>query len=77
MKSGASCGSRVSRALHHHAGAVVLCHQHPSGVVTPSHADKQLTIELVAALALVGVRVLDHLIVGEGEAFSFVEGGLL
>ena len=67
----------VRRALHHHAGAVVLCHQHPSGVVTPSQADRQLTDELVAALALVSVRVIDHLIIGEERVYSFVEHGLL
>ena len=67
----------VRRALHHHAGAVVLAHNHPSGVVAPSETDKQLTAELTAALALVRVRVLDHLILGEEAAFSFVEHGLL
>ena len=67
----------VKRALHHHAGAVVLCHNHPSGVVAPSETDRRLTENLVAALALVRVRVLDHLIVGEETAFSFVEHGLL
>ena len=67
----------VRRALHHHAGAVVLCHHHPSGVVAPSDADRQLTDELVAALALVRVTVLGHLIVGEEATFSFVEHGLL
>ena len=67
----------VRRALHHHAGAVVLAHNHPSGVVAPSETDKQLTSELTAALALVRVRVLDHMIVGEEAAFSFVEHGLL
>ena len=67
----------VRRALHHHAGAVVLCHNHPSGVVSPSETDKKLTRELTAALALVRVRVLDHLIIGEQAAFSFVEHGLL
>ena len=67
----------VRRALHHHAGAVVLCHNHPSGVVAPSQTDRQLTMNLVAVLALVQVRVLDHLIIGEEKCFSFVEHGLL
>ena len=65
----------VKRALHHHAGAVVHCHNHPSGVVAPSATDRRLTENLVAALAL--VRVLDHVIIGEEAAFSFVEPGLV
>ena len=52
-------------------------HIHPSGVVAPSETDRRLTETLVAALALVRVRVLDHLIIGEETAFSFVERGLL
>ena len=67
----------VRRALHHNASALVLVHNHPSGVAEPSHADRALTQELVAALALVETRVLDHLVVGEGEVVSFVERGLL
>ena len=67
----------VRRALYHNASAVVFAHNHPSGVAEPSHADRVLTGELASALALVDVRVLDHLIVGEGESVSFVERGLL
>ena len=67
----------LRRALHHHAGAVVLCHNHPSGIVTASQSDRQLTVNLVSVLALIQVRVLDHLIIGEESAFSFVEHGLL
>ena len=67
----------VRRALHHNAAAVVFGHNHPSGVAEPSHADRNLTGELTAALALVQVRVLDHVIVGEGQVVSFVERGLL
>ena len=65
----------VIRALHHHAGAVILAHNHPSGQVTPSQADKQLTQSLQAALSLVDVRVLDHIIVGPGAALSMAEEG--
>jgi hypothetical protein len=54
----------VLRALHHQAAAVVLAHNHPSGSVQPSRADEALTQTLKAALALVDVRVLDHMIVG-------------
>ena len=53
----------VQQALHHHAAAVVLAHNHPSGTVQPSRADEALTQTLKAALALVDVRVLDHVIV--------------
>ncbi len=67
----------VLRALHHHAAAVVLAHNHPSGSVQPSRADEALTQQLKAALALVDVRVLDHVIVAPGEALSMAEKGLL
>ena len=65
----------VVRALHHHSAAVILAHNHPSGQVTPSQANKQLTQSLQAALSLVDVRVLDHIIVGPGAALSMAEEG--
>jgi DNA repair protein RadC len=67
----------VLKALHHHASAVVLAHNHPSGSVQPSQADLALTQTLRAALALIDVRVLDHIIVGQGQALSMAEKGLL
>ncbi len=67
----------VIRALHHGAAAVVLAHNHPSGSVQPSRADEALTQTLKAALALVDVRVLDHIIVGPGQALSMAETGLI
>ena len=67
----------VLRALHHQAVAVVLAHNHPSGTAQPSRADEALTQTLKAALALVDVRVLDHVIVGTGEALSMAERGLM
>jgi DNA repair protein RadC len=67
----------VLRALHHRAAAVVLAHNHPSGHVEPSRSDEALTATLKAALALVDVRVLDHVIVGPGATLSFAERGLL
>ena len=67
----------VLRALHHHAAAVVLAHNHPSGSVQPSRADEAITQTLKAALALVDVRVLDHVIVAPGEALSMAEKGLV
>jgi DNA repair protein RadC len=67
----------VMRALHHQAAAVVLSHNHPSGSVQPSRADEALTQNLKASLALVDVRVLDHIIVGQGQSLSMAEQGLL
>jgi len=67
----------VLKALQHHAAAVVLAHNHPSGTVQPSRADEALTQTLKAALALVDVRVLDHVIVAPGQALSMAERGLL
>lgn len=68
----------VKRALWHNAAAVVLAHNHPSGVSEPSPADQSLTRELKQALALIDVRVLDHFIVaGQCQPLSFAERGLL
>ena len=68
----------VKRALAHNAAAVLLCHNHPSGVAEPSQADELLTQNLKQALALVDVRVLDHFIVaGSAKPLSFAERGLL
>ncbi len=65
------------RALHHNTGSVVFAHNHPSGVVKPSKADEQLTHSLKSSLALIDVKVLDHIIVGPGESFSMAESGLI
>jgi DNA repair protein RadC len=67
----------VLRALHHQAAAVVLAHNHPSGSVEPSRADEALTQTLKTTLALVDVRVLDHVIVAPGQALSMAEKGLV
>ena len=67
----------VKRALARNAGAVILAHNHPSGVAEPSRADEFLTQTLKSALALVDVRVIDHLVVGRGQVVSFAERGLL
>ena len=67
----------VLRALHYQAAALILAHNHPSGEVTPSASDKSLTQTLRAALNLVDVRVLDHIIVAPGAALSLAEEGLL
>lgn len=65
----------VKRSLANNAAAVILTHNHPSGVSEPSQADRVLTQRLKDALALVEVRVLDHFIVGDGEPLSMAELG--
>ena len=67
----------VKRALYFNAAAVILAHNHPSGDITPSQADKAITQRLVQALHLVDIRVPDHLIVGGTQIMSFAEHGLL
>jgi DNA repair protein RadC len=67
----------VRQTLAHNAAAVILAHNHPSGVAEPSHADEIITRRLCDALALVDVRVLDHVIVGDGRCLSFAERGLI
>ncbi len=65
------------RALQYGAAAVIFAHNHPSGVAEPSSADKRITERLCAALSLLDIRVLDHIIVGSGREYSFAEEGLL
>ena len=67
----------LKAALRHNAAAVILAHNHPSGVSEASAADRTLTTQLKSALAAVDVRVLDHLIIGEGAPASFAERGWL
>lgn len=66
----------VKAALKHNAAAIILSHNHPSGVSTPSGADKRITKILVDALGLVDVRILDHIIIGD-KSFKFSEAGLI
>ena len=66
----------VKKAMHCNAAAIIFAHNHPSGVAEPSQADRQITQRLRDALALVDVRVLDHIIVGD-ELVSFAERGIL
>ncbi|MDF0733340.1 DNA repair protein RadC [Pseudomonas entomophila] len=65
----------VRRSLLHNAAALIICHNHPSGHCEPSDDDLQLTMMLKRSLALIDVRVIDHVIVGEGEPLSMVEQG--
>ncbi|MCF6191454.1 MAG: DNA repair protein RadC [Cocleimonas sp.] len=66
----------VRRALHHNAAAIILAHNHPSGLAEPSQSDVQITSRLKQALEMIDVRVLDHFIIGD-EMVSFAERGLL
>ena len=65
----------VKTALSHNAAAVILAHNHPSGIAEPSEPDKAITKRLQQALQLVDIRTLDHLVVGDTEAVSFAERG--
>ncbi len=67
----------VKEALSHNAAAIILAHNHPSGVTEPSHADERITKRLKAACDLVDIRVLDHVIIGGGNTTSFASRGLL
>lgn len=67
----------VTLALEYGAQALIFAHNHPSGIAEPSQADCRITEKLVAALALVDIRVLDHIIVAGSECLSFAERGLL
>jgi len=67
----------VKQALARNAAAVILAHNHPSGVAEPSHADELVTRRLREALQLVDIRVLDHMIVADNGCLSFAERGLL
>ncbi|MEJ2529477.1 MAG: DNA repair protein RadC [Gammaproteobacteria bacterium] len=65
----------ILRALSHNAAALILAHNHPSGVAEPSIADRQITQRIKDALALLDIRVLDHLVIGDGEIASLAELG--
>lgn len=67
----------VRRTLEHNAAALILCHNHPSGVAEPSQADQRITERLREALGLIDVRILDHLIVGEHACCSMAQRGLV
>ncbi len=67
----------VKMALNYNCAAVILAHNHPSGVAEPSQADRRITSRLSEALALVDIRILDHFVVGDGELVSFAERGWL
>ena len=66
----------IQKVLKHNAAAVILGHNHPSGISTPSEADKQITAKLKEACNTIDVTVLDHIVVGD-EVYSFSERGIL
>lgn len=67
----------AQKALQHNAAAVIVAHNHPSGVAEPSLADSNITHRLKEALALVEVRLLDHIVVGDGKCVSLAERGVI
>jgi DNA repair protein RadC len=67
----------VKEALRHNAAALLVTHNHPSGQVSPSQADEHITAQLKAALELIEVRLIDHIITGAGDSYSMAEHGLL
>jgi DNA repair protein RadC len=67
----------VKLALQRNASAVIIAHNHPSGVAEPSQADEMITQRVKEALALVDIRLLDHIIIGDGASVSLAERGLL
>ena len=67
----------VRRALQHNAAAVILAHNHPSGIAEPSDADRRITTRLQDALALIDIRVLDHIVIGDQSATSLAERGFI
>jgi len=67
----------VQQALIDNAAAVILAHNHPSGVAEPSQADKSITKRVIDAFSLMDIKVLDHFVIGDGIAVSFAQRGLL
>ena len=67
----------VKKALEYNAAAIIIAHNHPSGIAEPSQADEHITLRLKKALDLVDIRLLDHLIIGDGDITSLAERGIL
>ncbi len=65
----------VREALKHNAAAMILAHNHPSGLAQPSRADRDITEQIICACTLLNIRVLDHIVIGRGEYVSFAEQG--
>lgn len=67
----------IRSAIVHNSTAIIICHNHPSGDPEPSECDRNITGILVTACQVVGIRVLDHVIIGSGNYFSFADAGLI
>ena len=67
----------VKKALEYNAAAMIVAHNHPSGIAEPSQADEHITLRLKKALDLVDIRLLDHLIIGDGDITSLAERGII
>jgi DNA repair protein RadC len=67
----------VKRALHWNSAALIVAHNHPSGIAEPSQADEFITLRIKEALALVDIRLLDHIVIGDGSTVSLAERGLI
>jgi len=67
----------IRSAVIHNASSIIICHNHPSGDPEPSACDKEITKALIAAFEIVGIRILDHVIIGDGRFFSFADAGLI
>jgi len=67
----------VRRGVLYNAARIILAHNHPSGIAQPSEADKAVTANIKSALALVDMKLIDHIIVGRTDTFSFAESGVL
>ncbi len=67
----------VRRGIAHNAAKIILAHNHPSGLATPSRADREVTTVIQQALALINIDVVDHIIIGNPDIFSFAEAGYL
>ena len=65
----------AKRGLYHNAAAIIIAHNHPSGVAEPSQADRAITVRIRDAMALIDVRLMDHFVVGDGQIVSFAERG--
>ena len=67
----------IRSAVIHNASSIIICHNHPSGDPEPSACDKEITRILITACEIVGIRILDHVIIGNGHYFSFADAGFI
>ena len=67
----------IKESLYCNAAALILAHNHPSGLAEPSYSDKMITQKIIEAAELMDIRILDHFIVGKGTCYSFAEHNLL